>query len=240
MNSLDTSDRLTLVRHGDADAWIEAIAAEMAQSLNDDIATFGRARMLLSGGTTPAPVYQALAELDVHWDRVEVSLVDERWLSPQDRDSNAHLVRESFLQRAEGAHFDPLVRIGKPLPECVYTANLQAQYSLPPSVVALGMGNDGHTCSLFPGSRDVHRGQETTLPYAALDATGCPGSNQWPLRITLTPHGLRACRQRLLLLRGKQKLEVLQHALDSNDVQQYPILAAIDQPGPRLRVHWAD
>ena len=234
------SDPVEFIAHREADGGIEAVAADMAKILNTDIAEHGRARMLLSGGTTPAPVYQALAELDVHWDRVEVSLADERWLSPQDRDSYAHLVRESFLQRAEGAHFDPLVRIGKPLPECVYTANLQAQYSLPPSVVALGMGNVGHTCSLFPGSRDLQRALESTLPYAALDATGCPGSNQWPLRITLTPHGLRACRQRLLLLRGKQKLEVLQHALDSNDVQQYPILAAIDQPGPRLRVHWAD
>ncbi len=235
-----TSDRVEFIAHRQADAWIEAVAADMAALLNADIAEHGRARMLLSGGTTPAPVYQALAELDVHWDRVEVSLADERWLSPQDRDSNAHLVRENFLQRAEGAHFDPLVRIGKPLAECVYTANLQAQYSLAPSIVALGMGNDGHTCSLFPGSRDLQRALESTLPYAALDATGCPGANQWPLRITLTPHGLRSCRHRLLLLRGKRKLEVLQHALDSNDVQQYPILAAIDQPGPRLRVHWAD
>ena len=149
-------------------------------------------------------------------------------------------IPEHLLKRAEGAHFDPLVRIGKPLPECVYTANLQAQYSLPPSVVALGMGNDGHTCSLFPGSRDLQRALESTLPYAALDATGCPGSNQWPLRITLTPHGLRACRQRLLLLRGKQKLQVLRQALDSNDAQQYPILNAINLEGARLRVHWAD
>lgn len=78
MNTLDTSERFTLIRHGDADGWIEAVAAEMAAELNRDIAEFGRARMLLSGGTTPAPVYQALAELDVQWDRVEVSLVDER------------------------------------------------------------------------------------------------------------------------------------------------------------------
>jgi len=240
MPTVFSSDRVEFIAHRDADGWIEAVAADMAGTLNADIAEHGRARMLLSGGTTPAPVYQALAELDVHWDRVEVSLADERWLSPQDRDSNAWLVRESLLKRAEGAHFDPLVRIGKPLAECVYTANLQAQYNLPPSLVALGMGNDGHTCSLFPGSRDLQRALESTLPYAALDATGCPGANQWPLRITLTPHGLRACRQRLLLLRGKQKLEVLKRALDSNEVQQYPILAAIDQPGPRLRVHWAD
>lgn len=240
MNTLDISDRFTLVRHGDADGWIEAIAAEMAQALNQDITTFGRARMLLSGGTTPAPVYQALAELDVHWDRVEVSLVDERWLSPQDRDSNAWLVRESFLTRADGAHFDPLVRIGKPLPECVYTANLQAQHSQAPCMSVLGMGNDGHTASLFPGSRDLTRALESTLPYAALDATGCPGANQWPLRITLTPHGLKQSRQRLLLLRGKQKLEVLKHALESNNPQLYPILNAIDLDGAKLRVHWCD
>jgi 6-phosphogluconolactonase len=240
MNSLENTDRFTLVRHGDADAWIEAIAAEMAQILNHDIAADGRARMLLSGGTTPAPVYQALAELEVQWDRVEVSLVDERWLSPQDRDSNAWLVRQSLLMRAEGAHFDPLVRIGKPLTECVYDANLQAQHSRPPSVAVLGMGNDGHTASLFPASRDLARALESTLPYAALDATGCPGANQWPLRITLTPHGLRRCRQRLLLLRGKQKLEVLKQALESNNAQLYPILNAIDLDGPKLRIHWCD
>jgi len=233
-----TSDRIDLVTYRDPDDWIEACAAEVARALEADIGELGRARMLLSGGTTPAPVYQALAELDVHWDRVEVGLADERWLSPQDRDSNAWLVHDTLLSRTEGTFFDPLVRVGKPLPECVYAANLQARHSQPPSVVVLGMGNDGHTASLFPGSRDLPRALESTLPYAALDATGCPGANQWPLRITLTPHGLQACRQRLLLLRGKQKLEVLRHALDSNDAQQYPILNAINLPGARLRVHW--
>ncbi|WP_282296963.1 6-phosphogluconolactonase [Stenotrophomonas sp. PS02289] len=240
MNRLDTSDRIELIRHSEADAWIEAVAAEMAERLNIDIRETGRARMLLSGGTTPAPVYQALAELDVHWDRVEVSLVDERWLSPNDRDSNAWLVRESLLKRAESAHFDPLVRVGKPIAECVYTANLQAQHSQWPTLAVLGMGNDGHTASLFPGSKDLGRALESTLPYAALDATGCPGANQWPLRITLTPHGLRKCRQRLLLLRGKQKLEVLKQALESNNAQLYPILNAIDMDGPKLRIHWCD
>ncbi|WP_282248211.1 MULTISPECIES: 6-phosphogluconolactonase [Stenotrophomonas] len=241
MNALEETNRFTLIRHTDADAWIETIAAEMAQILNHDIGAAGRARMLLSGGTTPAPVYQALAELDVQWDRVEVSLVDERWLSPQDRDSNAWLVRQSLLNRAEGAHFDPLVRVGKPLPECVYTANLQAQHTEAPSLAVFGMGNDGHTASLFPGSKDLARALESTLPYAALDATGCPGSNQWPLRITLTPHGMRQCRQRLLLLRGKQKLEVLKQALESNNAALYPILNAIDLDGrPKLRIHWCD
>ena len=233
------SERLTLVRHRDADDWIDAVADDMARALEQQIASAGRGRMLLSGGTTPAAVYQALAERELAWDKVDVSLADERWLSPQDRDSNAWLVRDSFLQRAEGAHFDPLVRVGKPIAECVHDANLVARSRSGADLLVLGMGNDGHTASLFPGSRDLPRALASTELYTALDATGCPGANQWPLRITLTPAGMAATATRLLLLRGKQKLDVLEAALASNDVNAYPILSAINAPGATLRVHWA-
>lgn len=238
MSNVTTHDRITLVRYGDPDEWIESIAEEMRAVLAHEIQQRGRARLLLSGGSTPAPVYQALAELPLQWDRVEAGLVDERWLSPQDRDSNAWLVRNSFLSRAEGAHFDPLVRVGLPLSECVHSANLHAQHTQPPCLAILGMGNDGHTASLFPGSLDLPRALESSLPYAALDATGCPVANDWHLRITLTPHGLAPIGSRLLLLRGQQKLDVLSAALASNDVMQYPILAAVAAPGSKLRVHW--
>ena len=232
------AERLTLVRHSDEEAWTENVAAEMATILGHEIAQRGRARMLLSGGTTPAPVYELLAEQPLEWARVDVGLADERWLSPQDRDSNAWLVRHSFLNPAEGAHFDPLVRVGKSLAECVHDANLQAEYSQPACLVVLGMGNDGHTASLFPGSRDLERALHGSKPYAALDASGCPVARDWHLRITLTPRGLASIGNRLLLLRGRQKLEVLEAALASGDVHRYPVLAAIDAPGTKLRVHW--
>ncbi|MCD9086794.1 6-phosphogluconolactonase [Stenotrophomonas sp. SY1] len=232
------SDRITLVRHANDEDWTDAVAKEMANVLAQEIQQHGRARMLLSGGTTPAPIYEVLAEQPLEWARVEVGLADERWLSPQDKDSNAWLVRNSFLAHAEGAHFDPLVRVGRPIAECVHTANLMAQHSQPACLVVLGMGNDGHTASLFPGSRDLERALQSNQPYAALDATGCPVANTWPLRITLTPHGLATAGNRLLLLRGKQKLEVLEAALASNDVHRYPVLAAINAPGNPLRVHW--
>lgn len=240
MTTAVASDRLTLVRHTNPDEWIESVAREMAGILGHEIQQHGRARMLLSGGTTPAPVYQALAEMpqEWEWDRVEVGLADERWLSPQDRDSNAWLVRDSFLNRAEGAHFDPLVRVGKPLAECVHTANLHAQHTQPACLVVLGMGNDGHTASLFPGARDLHRALDSALPYSSLDATGCPVANDWHLRITLTPRGLADIGTRLLLLRGQKKLDVLNAALESNDVSRFPVLAAITAPGSKLRVHW--
>ena len=222
----------------DAERWAAGAADDIANALADALARKDRARLLLSGGTTPAPVYARLAEHPLEWVRVEVGLADERWLSPQDRDSNAWLVRENFLKLAEGAHFDPLVRVGKPLAECVHDANLLASHSQPACLAVLGMGNDGHTASLFPGSKDLELALHSSQPYAALDATGCPVANDWHLRITLTPHGLASVGNRLLLLRGQQKLDVLAAALESGDVHQYPVLAAINAPGNKLRVHW--
>jgi len=233
-----SSDRISLIRHANADTWTEGVAREMETVLAHEIEQRGRARMLLSGGTTPAPVYEALAASPLEWARVEVGLADERWLSPQDSDSNAWLVRNSFLNHAEGAHFDPLVRVGKPLAECVHDANLVAQHTQAACLVVLGMGNDGHTASLFPESVDLDRALRSSQTYAALDATGCPVANGWPLRITLTPKGFEPIKTRLLLLRGQQKLDVLDAALASGDVARYPVLAAINAPGTRLRVHW--
>ncbi len=238
--SLRHHERIELLSYDDPDQWTQSIADEIGSLLKQEIQTRGQARLLLSGGTTPAPVYTALAEHPLDWSKLEVGLVDERWLSPQDSDSNAWLVKHSFLDHAEAATFTPLVRSGKQLPECVHTANLQATHTIPACVAVLGMGGDGHTASLFPGAADLPKALASQQPYAALDATGCPGANTWPLRITLTPAGLAGVQTRLLLVRGKQKLEVLQAALDGHDPVEYPIRVAIDQPGTRLRVHWCD
>ncbi|MFT4246830.1 MAG: 6-phosphogluconolactonase [Pseudomonas sp.] len=236
--SAQNDARIVLIRHAEPHDWIEGIATELATLLAQQIERSGQARMLLSGGTTPAPVYASLAARPLDWKRVEAGLVDERWLSSQDPDSNEYLVRHSLLERAEGIGFAPLVRPDKPIEECVEQANLHAQHAPAPCVAVLGMGGDGHTASLFPGATDLPKALATPAAYASLDATGCPGSNHWPLRITLTPAGLASAGTRLLLLRGQQKLEVLEAALAGNDPLEYPIRAAIDVPGPRLRVHW--
>ena len=80
----------------------------------------------------------------------------------------------------------------------------------------------------------------SALPYAALDASGCPVAGDWPQRITLTPAGLAHARQRLLLLRGRSKRQVLVRALEGEDVLQMPIRVAIGRGGPPLRVHWCE
>jgi 6-phosphogluconolactonase len=226
------------IEHRDPESWVHAIAADMERMLAVELAIRGRARMLLSGGTTPAPAYAQLACAPLDWSKITVGLVDERWLSPQDSASNARLVRESLLDRAEIGRFEPLVREGLTLPESVHAANLEAEHAQEACVAVLGMGNDGHTASLFPGSADLERALASEQPYAALDASGCPVAGDWPLRITLTPAGLKRTRHRLLLLRGEAKREVFLRAIGGDDVRELPVRAAIGIGIEPLRVHW--
>ena len=230
--------RIEWIEHPDPESWVHAVATEMEAALAADLAAHGRARMLLSGGTTPAPIYAQLAVAPLDWPKITVGLVDERWLSPQDSASNARLVRENLLDLAEVGRFEPLVREGLAVAESVHAANLEAEHAQDPCITILGMGNDGHTASLFPGSVDLERVLASELPYAAIDATGCPVAGDWPLRITLTPAGFARTRRRLLLLRGEAKREVLLRALADGDVRELPIRVVLGLQGEPLRVHW--
>ncbi len=230
--------RIEWKAHADQERWIHAVAEDMARTLESDLVTLGKARMLLSGGTTPAPIYSQLALAPLDWRKVTVGLVDERWLSPEDSASNARLVRESLLDHADIGHFEPLVRPGLSVADAVHAANLEAGHAQDACLAVLGMGNDGHTASLFPGSVDLDRALASSQPYAALDASGCPVAGDWTLRITLTPSGLARTRRRLLLLRGTAKREMLERALAGDDVRELPIRAVLQLPGAPLCVHW--
>jgi len=236
MNNEDQPINLSCYRN--ESEWIKAVAAEMAQVLEQSLQHNSHARMLLSGGTTPAPVYAELARQPLNWEAVIVGLADERCVPADNPNSNAYLIGEHLLKSAKSAQFQPLFVPDQSLDECVQAANLHIQQYPPPCLLVLGMGNDGHTSSLFPGSIDLDSALSSQQVYTTLDATGCPVAGDFPQRITLTTHGLAVCQTRLLLLRGQQKMDVLEAAYASGDVRQYPILAAINAPGQRLRVHW--
>jgi len=224
---------LHLHRHHTPVDWATAAAAAIAASLQGP----GRQHLLLSGGSTPAPVYRQLAAADLPWDRLTLGLADERWLPQDGQHRNDTLVAEHLLNHQPRARLHPLLHAGQTLQQCVDSANAHWQSQTGAHVAVLGMGNDGHTASLFPGAGNLAQALSSTLPYAALDATGCQAAQHFPLRISLTPAGLGHCRQRFLLLRGQDKLDTFNTARDNGDASRFPVLHAI-QPGSCLHVFW--
>lgn len=220
------------------DQWSWAAAVAIAAALRRDLMAQPRARLLLSGGSTPAPVFRALSQAPLEWERVDVALVDERWLRPDDPDSNARLVREHLLRsHAAAARFEPLTRPGRSIEEAVADANLHARQ--PANVAVLGMGEDGHTASLFPRMRGLADALASRNPYVAVDASGCAGAGEWTRRISLTPAGLAPAHTRLLLLRGAAKRARFEQALAGSDVHDMPVRLAFLTPGAALQVYWA-
>ncbi|MFS8064038.1 MAG: 6-phosphogluconolactonase [Luteimonas sp.] len=225
-----------LLSHTDEASWIAGAVADIAEALRADIDGSGHARLLLSGGGTPAPVYRALSKQSLDWARVSIGLVDERWLPVGDPGSNARLARETLLTGfAAAALFEPLLAPGSDFDQSVANAN---QHARPATVIILGMGPDGHTASLFPGMAGLDAALANPADYVGVDASGCPGAQRWAQRISLTPAGMARAGVRLLLVRGEEKRVLAERAMRAGEVRELPVRAAMSLPGSALIIHW--
>lgn len=229
--------------HATADerAWVDAAVAELHAAMSAKLEQPGHSLLLVSGGSSPAPVLRALSSVDIDWSRMIVSLVDERDVDPSDVGSNARFLRETLLSnRAAKAVFWPLREAGQALDEAVRVANRRWREmpALEVAAVVLGMGEDAHTASLFPGAAGLASALGSGDPYAVIDASGCTGAGAWPRRISLTPAGLSRANLRMLLLRGAGKRAVFERAIETDDVSAAPVRIAVDAPGAQLHVHW--
>lgn len=176
-----------------ADSILAAAAGAIARS--------GRFRLVLAGGTTPIAAYRLLAGEPTDWGAWEVWFGDERCLPPGDPERNSRAAREALLDQVpippDRLHPIP-AELGPETAAAVYSATLAE--ALPFDLVLLGMGEDGHTASLFPG-RPVADG---ALAVPVRDAPKPP-----PERVSLTPLALGQCREMLVLATGAGKREAV-------------------------------
>ena len=218
----------------DAAALADGLADAVAASLKAAIAARGTASLALSGGTTPAPFFRTLARRrDVDWAKVVVTLVDERWVPEASDRSNARLVQLNLLTGAAGAaRFIPLYR-GGPTPDPAKSSAALDAVPMPLDVAILGMGNDGHTASFFPGGDNLQAALTGEGPVVSMTA---PGAGE--PRVTLTLKVLTAARALYLHIQGEEKIETLRKAEAEGPIEAMPVRAILRQTRTPLTIFW--
>lgn len=222
---------MQFITYADQEMLMLRLADVLAGALKQALLTQERASLSVPGGTTPGPVFDLLASVDLDWSRVDVVLNDERWVpETSDRSNTALLRRRLLVGRAAAARLIPLYT-DAPTPEGSLPA-LAAGLApvLPLSVILLGMGADMHTASLFPGADQLEQALHGADPLVAMRAPGAPEP-----RITLSAGVINAALQKHIVIIGAQKRAALEQA-QGLPPQQAPVAAVLKD----TIVHWAE
>jgi len=217
------------------DALMSAAAERMADALQAGIAARGSACIALSGGSTPAPAYACLAAMTLDWPKVMLALVDERFVPVTDEASNEALVRRTMADAfAAGAGFEPMFA---PLPAVAEAADAAepAYRKLTIDVALLGMGEDGHTASWFPGVPALGNALDLSNPRTVM-AVHAPQAAGSPDRLTLTRSAISRAGRVILLITGDEKRARLEQALQNSDA---PVSALFAPNMPAPEALWA-
>lgn len=213
-----------------------ALARHVAVRLVLGIAARGVATLAVSGGRTPVGFFEELSREPLAWSRVSVTLADERWVDPEHPDSNERLVRTHLLKNAAAAaRFVPLKNAAA-TPEAGAGAAAAALHELPLpfEVAVLGMGEDGHTASLFPGAAELAAG----LGAAASPCLAVNPPEAAHPRLSLTLGALLNSHHIVVQIAGEAKLGVIRRAFQAGPAAELPIRAIIHQRRVPVDVFW--
>ena len=209
------------------------VANEVATLLSAAIKSRGQAVLAVSGGKSPILLFEALSIQSIAWRFVTVFLVDERWVLPDDERSNEKLVRAHLLQRnAADAKFisvreagDTPAAAADALSVMFVDSPALAKLSNGVDVAVLGIGEDGHTASWFPRSRELQTCFSSTRAYEAVSA-----EEGRDARVTMTLSSVSAAHKIFICAEGETKRMVLANAQGAGSVEQYPVRAVLRLP----------
>lgn len=207
---------MTLHEFTEPSAWMEAMVAGWETLGGNALRARGTFSVSLSGGSTPRPLYERLARLKWPWSATRLYLGDERWVAPDHPESNYRMIHEAF--HATGAKIERVrTEIGTPeIGAREYEKRLKAELGDPPKfdLILLGIGDDGHTSSLFPGTAAL---KENKL-FMASNFVPKLGVS----RITSTYHLLRFSRAIWFVTRGPAKDPYIRILAQENPSGDFP------------------
>jgi 6-phosphogluconolactonase len=221
----------------DSAAQSAAAAAAIEHALTYRLRLKGEGSIVVTGGRSAGAVYDVLCSAALDWSKVVVTLSDERFVDVESPDSNERLVRERLLQgRAARAQLLGL-RGTAATPQAAAAEAAAFLTAMPPfDVVMLGMGEDGHIASLFPGNPALAAGLDRAAPACIAVPQGADMPPAQP-RLSLSLARLVSSRLILLVASGAEKRRVLERALDDSDSTPFPVRALL-KAAPTRRILW--
>lgn len=199
----------------------EAVAARIVSLLNEAIEQRGHASLALSGGRGPELFLRRLEQIQLDWEKVTITQVDERWVPPEHEQSNAGLIQRCMPQVLRRATWLPLYQ-GRSLQADAQHCDAMLKTLMPVDVIVLGMGPDGHTASLFP---HMPRLADYLSEQAAELCIAVPETAERLARLSMTAAVINQARNKILAVSGEDKRQQLGTALATSDPLALPIAA---------------
>jgi len=225
--------------HASVDRMVEALAEQFNEIAAAAIAERGLALFALAGGATPLPLYRRWASMDLDWRRIRVLPTDERCVPHGHPACNASALAAAFSVSGS----DPVLPLTTPDGDADasehHARELLARFPHPFDAVLLGMGNDAHTASLFPGATNLAAALSTDGPDAwRIDPQPLPPEAPFP-RVTLAAQRLLRSRNVFLMITGAGKRSVLHEAQQRPDPLRKPISSLLHAPQAQIDIHWS-
>ncbi len=236
---MDGVGTMSRIEHGfvKQEDLIDALTQSIATNLQEAIEQKGKATLLVSGGSTPKPLFEKLRKVALEWEKITVGLCDERWVSVSHPDSNEQFIKTTLLQdKASKATFVGMYQEGLEAKEAEVLCSKQMKAELFPfDVVVLGMGSDAHTASLFPNNKWLEEAFDMSCESLciAIEPTTAPHT-----RMSLTLKAILSASHLYLHFEGEEKQAVYQQAIGGEDRFSMPIRSVLNQESKDIEVYY--